>query len=110
MRKLKTADIPACCRCLKKLGLEEKLRALAKKSNTMADAWDNGFDLFWDIFDRATEADGEAVIYSFLAGPFEMTAQEVADLEVPDLLERMKQLAVENDLVGFFRSVGSLMK
>lgn len=110
MRKLKTTDIPACCRCLKKLGLEDKLRALAKESNTMAEAWDNGFDLFWDIFDRATEADGEAVIYNFLAGPFEMTAQEVADLEVPDLLARMKQLAVENDLVGFFGSVRSLMK
>lgn len=110
MRKLKTTDIPACCRCLKKLGLEEKLRALAKKSNTMAEAWDNGFDLFWDIFDRATETDGEAAIYAFLAGPFEMTAQEVADLEIPELMAKMKQLAVENDLVGFFRSAGTWMR
>lgn len=101
MRKLKTSDIPAFCRCLKKLGVKEKVKDLAQKSDTAADAWSKGFDALWDVFDLATEAEGEAHLYAFLAGPFEMTPEEVADLPLPDLFAKCKQLAEENDLAGF---------
>ncbi len=33
MRKLKTSDIPAFCRCLKKLGMKDKLQTIAKEAN-----------------------------------------------------------------------------
>lgn len=110
MRKLKTSDIPAFCRVIKKLGIKEKFQAVAKEADTMADVWDKGFDLVWDIFDAATEHEGEKILYSFLAGPFELTPQEVADLDIEKLFANLQKLAEENNLIGFFKSAAKLMK
>lgn len=110
MRKLKTSDIPAACRCLKKLGVKDRIQAIAQKSDSAKDAWDQGFDLLWDVFDAATESDGEQQLYTFLSGPLEMTPEEVADLPIPDLIASLKELAEENDLTVFFKSAGALMK
>lgn len=110
MRKLKTKDAPALCRCLKKLGLKDKFQTLAREANSVADVWEKGFDFIWDLFDVATEQDGEQVLYDFLAGPFEMTPEEVAELDFDVLMACLKQLAEENNLTGFFKSAAKLMK
>lgn len=110
MRKLKTSDIPSFCRCLKKLGVKDKIQAVAKEANNMRDVWDQGFDLIWGIFDLATETEGENALYSFLAGPFEMTAQEVADLDMETLFANLQQLAEENNLAHFFKFAAKSMK
>lgn len=110
MRKLKTRDIPAACRCLKHLGIKDDIRKLAQNSKSIKDAWDRGFELLWRIFDLATENAGESQIYSFLAGPFEMTAEEVADLDMAELIANLKQLCEENDMGLFFKNAGELMK
>jgi hypothetical protein len=110
MRKLKTSDVPSLCRSLKKLGLKEKFRALAQEANSAKEAWDRGFDIIWELFDAATENGGEVAIYEFLAGPFEMTPEEVADLDLDILIENCQQLAKENNLGAFFKSAAKLMK
>lgn len=110
MRKLKTSDIPSFCRCLKKLGFKDKIQAVAKEAENAKDVWDRGFDLIWGIFDLATEAEGENALYEFLAGPFEMKPKEVADLDFEILFDNLKQLAEENNLIGFFKSAAKLMK
>ena len=113
MRKLKTTDIPAFCRCLKKLGVKEKIQAVAKEANNLKDVWDKwdkGFELIWSLFDLATEAEGEQVLYAFLAGPFEMQPKEVADLDIDVLFANLKQLAEENNLFDFFKFAASSMK
>lgn len=110
MRKLKTTDIPAFCRCLKKLGVKENIQAIAKESNNVRDLWDKGFDLVWSIFDIATEKEGEQALYAFLAGPFEMQPKEVEDLDLDVLFANLKQLAEENNLVAFFKFAASSMK
>lgn len=110
MRKLKTRDVPELCRCLKKLGLQEKFRKLAYESDNMRDVFDKGFDLLWGLFDAATEETGEDTLYTFLAGPFEMTAKEVADLDLDVLLDNLKHMAEENNLMVFFKSAARLMK
>lgn len=110
MRKLKTRDIPAFCRCLKKLGIKDKFQKIAQEADTAAEAWGKGFDLIWDIFDSATEESGESVLYEFLAGPFEMTPEEVADLDFDVLGDSLKQLARDNNLIGFFKSAAKSMK
>lgn len=110
MRKLKTSDIPAFCRCLKKIGVKDKIQAVAKEANNMKDVWDQGFDLIWGIFDMATEAEGEQSLYEFFAGPFEMQPQEVADLDFETLFANLKQLAEENNLTGFFKFAAASMK
>ena len=109
MRKLKTSDVLSACRLLKRCGLKERVREIAGKADTAADAWSRGFDLIYDIFDAATEAQGEAALYDFLAGPLEMTAQQVADLPIPDLFAACKQLAEDNDLRAFFGTVRSFL-
>lgn len=110
MRKLKTCDIPVLCRCVKKLGLKEQIRAIAQESDTAKDVWDRGFDFIWGLFDVATEKAGEACIYEFLAGPFEMTPAEVADLDVDVLLANIQQLIAENNLSAFFKFAAQSMK
>lgn len=110
MRKLKTTDLPAFCRGLKKLGLKDEFKKIAQEAEGIKDVWEKGFEFIWSLFDLATEADGEGVIYEFLAGPFEMTAKEVADLDLDVLIANCQQLAAENNLGAFFRSAAKLMK
>ena len=110
MRKLKTTDLPSFCRSLKKLGLKEEFKKVAQEADAAKDVWDKGFELIWKLFDVATEAEGEWAIYDFLAGPFEMTAQEVADLDLDILIAYCQQLAAENNLGAFFKSAAKLMK
>lgn len=110
MRKLKTSDIPSLCRGLKKLGLKEEFKKIAQEANEMKDVWEKGFDLIWQLFDTATETNGEAVIYEFLAGPFEMTPEEVADLDLDILIDNCKTLARDNNLGAFFKSAAKAMR
>lgn len=110
MRKLKTSDVPVLCRSLKKLGLKERFYALAQDANNAQDVWDRGFDVLWSMFDAATEGTGEVALYEFLAGPFEMTAEQVRDLDLDILLENLQQMAAENNLAAFFKSAARLMK
>ena len=110
MRKLKTSDVLAFCRCLKKLGIKEKIQNIAKEADSAKDIWDKGFDMMWSIFDLATEAEGENALYEFLSGPFEMSAQEVADLDIDAFFDNLKQLAAENNLTVFFKSAARSMK
>ena len=110
MRKLQTADICAAVRCIKELDIRDQVEKLAKEHDTVKDAFSAGFDLIWDIFDKATEKKGEKSLYKFLAGVMETTPEEIEKLPPADFIAEMKQLAEENDLVGFFNSVKGLMK
>lgn len=109
MRKLKTTDIPSLCRTVKKLGLREKFMTLAREANNGKDVWDRGFDLIWGLFDVATEVNGEMAIYEFLAGPFEMTPEEVQNLDLDVLFSNVQQMVAENNLAFFFNSAARLM-
>ena len=110
MRKLKTSDIPVLCRCAKRLGLKDKIRALAEESDSIQDVWSHGFDFVWDLFDTVTEANGERELYEFLSGPFEMTPAEVKDLDFDILMANLQQLARENNLGAFFKFAAASMK
>lgn len=110
MRKLKTSDIPVFCRCVKRLGIKDVIKKACEEANNAADIWDRGFDILWEIFDTATELQGENALYEFFAGPFEMTPAEFADLDFDALIEGMKELASENNLAGFFGYAAKLMK
>ena len=110
MRKLKTTDIPVLCRCLKKVGMKDQFRTIAQEANSIKEAWERGFDLVWGLFDAATEESGEAILYEFLAGPFEMTPEEVKDLDLDVFFESLQQLAAENNLARFFKFAAKSMK
>jgi hypothetical protein len=109
MRKLITRDIPAFCRVLKAIGVDEELREVARVGKA-ADVWAAGYDLVFGIFDKITEKKAEDLLYEFFAGPFEMTGEEVANMEITELFANIKQMVQENDLNGFFKSAATLMK
>ena len=110
MRQLEFSDIFQGSRLLKALGLKEQARELASKADNLEDIWNNGFDFVWNLFDSATETGGERAIYTFLAGPFEMTPEEIEHMPFRQLISHLKQLARENDLLDFFRGAAELMK
>jgi hypothetical protein len=110
MRKLKTRDVFAFARCLKKIGAKDRIQTAAQEANTVKDVWAFGFDMMWDIFDVATEADAEMELYKFFAGPFETTPEGVADMDLDELQAGLKQLAEENNLLSFFKSAAKSMK
>lgn len=110
MRKLKTTDIPAFCRCLKRIGIKEEVQKIAKAANNAKDVWDFGFELIWKIFDVATENKSEKYLYEFFAPIFEVEEKEFEDMPIDQLFEGFKQLAEENNLSNFFKSAGALMK
>lgn len=110
MRKLKTSDIPAFCRCLKKIGIKDEVKKIALEANDAQDAWSKGFDLLYNIFDLATEKKGEAHLYEFLADIFGKTAKELADMPLDEFINGVKQIATENDLRGFFSFAAQSMR
>ena len=110
MRKLETSDVFSACRLMKKLGLKEKFKEAAEKAETAQDLFDNGYGFLWDLFDTATEQKSEAEIYAFLAGPLEMTPEEVKHLHLDKLLASLQQMAVENNLVDFFKSAARFLR
>ena len=110
MRKLITYVIPVFCRCVKKLGLKEQIKDVAQKANTAKDVWAFGFDFVWNLFDIATEQAGESCLYEFLAGPFEMTPEEVRDLDMDILLENIQHMVQNNNLSAFFKFAAAAMK
>jgi hypothetical protein len=110
MRKLKTFDVPKAARLIKRLGIRDKFREIAMEANNAKDVFDPGFDFIWDVIDIATEENNEVVIYEFLAGPFEMTPEQVRDLDLDIMIANIKQLATENNLVSFFKSAAGSMK
>lgn len=110
MRKLKTCDVPSFCRCLKRLGVREQFRAAAAESDSAKELWDRGFDLVWGIFDAATEQSGENALYDFLSGPFEMSAADVSNLDLGDLLKGIQELVADENLTAFFKFAAASMK
>ena len=80
------------------------------KADTAQDLYDKGFDIIWTMVEMATEKDGEAAIYDFLAGPFEMTPDQVGQLELDVLVSNLKQLAAENNLASFFKTAAGSMR
>ena len=110
MKKLTTADVFTAVRLLKSYGLRELAKDLAAKSDSPADLWANGYDFVWALFDQITTEGGEADLYRFLAGPFEMTQEAVKELPIGEMLENLKTLAEENNLPAFFKSAARLMK
>ena len=110
MRKLMTSDVFAFCRVLKRSGAKEEIEKIAKESDTAKDAWSRGFDTIWAIVEGAVEERGEKEIYRFLAGPLEMSAEEIEQMPPADFFKALKTLAEENDLRGFFDAVAKLTR
>lgn len=111
MRKLKGSDLFNTLRLIKKAQMKDELLPVIKQltSGGMS-AEDIGITGILTIIEILTEKKAEQGIWEMLAGPFEMKPEEVADLDLLDLAEKMEQLAKENDLKRFFTMLSGLMQ
>lgn len=95
---------------IKRVGIKKQIENITKSIDKLSDIEAVGFDIMWQLFDAITEAQGEQEVYNFLAGPFQLTPQEVADLDLADFLDGLKLIAKENNLVGFFKFAANSMR
>ncbi len=110
MRKLNTKDVFAFARIVKASGMRTELKAIIREISERED-WnveDIGMESVLAILEALAEKKSETAICEMLAGPFEMTAEEVQNLELNDLLGYMRRMIEENDLRSFFSYVSGI--
>lgn len=90
---------------------KETVKAAIKQNNSPKKDAENakeqlkeklGIDVFMLLIERAPQVETE--IYDLLAGICGVTAEEIAEIEITELIEVMKKIAAENDLTSFFTS------
>lgn len=103
MRKLNTADVFAMARIIRASGMREELRDLIQRAAGSDSPVESiGVEGFLVIMESLAERRAETAIYEALAGPLEMSADEVSKLSLDELAERSTELAEMNDLKRFF--------
>lgn len=110
MRKLQTNDVFAALRVIKAANLREEIKPVLKKAaEGKADVQSVGIDGILSLVELLSEKKAESAMYEVLAGPFEMSAAEVAALDIVTLAENIQTLARENDLKVFFGYVSGIL-
>lgn len=115
MRKLNTADVFAFCRLVKATDAREQLRgivsAVAKRKDAgePVDVTQVGVDGVLAIVEAAVEPKAEALVYKFLSGPLECKPEDVASMDLADLIPALREMAEINNLTVFFDSVSGIL-
>lgn len=110
MRKLNTSDIFAALRVIRAANLREELKPLLKRAaEGSASLEDVGIDGIISAMEMMAEKKAERAVYEVLAGPLEISADEVAALDILDFAQRVEQIAKENDLKAFFGYVSGIL-
>lgn len=112
MTKLKAKDLFQGIRLLKAIDFKEESAqffADVIKDNSKTEQ-EKGMDFIMFLMDLATEQKCENEIYKFLASPFEMTSEEVANLDALDFLENVTKVANFNEWKDFFSKAVKAMK
>lgn len=110
MRKLNTTDVFAALRLVKRAGIKEGLKPyLAMAASGKASVEDVGIEGILGFIEMVSEPESERAIYEVLARPFEMTADEVATMELDKLMQCLETLEKENNLKVFFKSLSGMI-
>lgn len=109
MRKMNTADLFRGSRLITSIGLKEDILELTEKSKDFKSVNDLGYELIFRMFAKATTAETESRIYEFLAPPFEMTAEKIAELPLDELMKSFHEILDFPQLLAFFKRAVSLM-
>ena len=110
MRKIITADVFKALRLIQKSGLRDKLtevvQEIARGDMEVEKAGIMGMLAVLEVF---SEEKCEHLIYEWLAGPAELEAEEIAQLELSDLAALLKRLSEENNIRYFFTVLCGLL-
>lgn len=104
MRKLKTSDLFELARCINKIGLKDEIKKITMNANNINDIAENGFEIIFGLIDVASAKKAEKPIYEFLSKPFEMSADEVADLDLPEFIKGLTDIASVSTWKTFFKT------
>lgn len=112
MRSLRNKDLFAFTRMVKEAGIDQEIKALVMKINNIKDISSEsfGYDIMFTLFNATAEKENEQKLYNFLSGPFEMDPEEIAEMELTDTYEALKQVADVNKWKGFFISAANMTK
>ena len=61
------------------------------------------------LMEMMAEKKAERAVYEVLSGPLEISADEVAALDILDFAQKVEQIAKENDLKAFFGYVSGIL-
>ena len=127
VRKLNTADLFELMRMVKRTGVKDELKKVAKKmpkkekqpqlvvvGNEETDKSEIvqekpsqaevGIDLAFSIMEIFSNKNAEDEIYKFIARPFQCTPKEVAENDLMDTIEKLKDVADAGKWASFFKS------
>lgn len=112
MRELQSGDIFGACRLLNAIGVRDELKKVAESVNTLQDlkGFDVGFNLIYDLFERATTSEAEQEWYKFFANIFECKPEEIKKMDPCDFIDKVLEVADIEKWRNFFSKVLSLMK
>lgn len=102
MRGLKTKDIRPALKLVKIMNLGEEIKNIAEKANDIGSA---GVEIIGLILSRYADTESaEKAFMEFLSGPFEMSVDEVLELEIEELMKGIRQIGIDK-LVNFFKTL-----
>ncbi len=84
MRKANIHDLFNASRLLNKLDLKDEVFKIQSTINSDSNEERIGFDFVLNVFEKASGNEMENEIYKVLSGPFEMTEEEVAKMEIAE--------------------------
>lgn len=110
MRKVNTRDVFEAMRLIQKSGLKEKLtpviKEIAEKGTAVVDTGIMGILSVIEVF---SENRCEQMICEWLAGPFEMDAESVEEMDLEQLADALEALGRENNIRRFFSVLSGLL-
>ncbi len=127
VRKLNTADLFEFMRMVKRTGVKDEIKKLAKnmpkkeKPPKLTEVGDEvaetpevvqekpsqaevGIDLAFSVMEIFSNKKAEDEIYKFIARPFQCTPEEVAENDLMDTIENLKEVADAQKWASFFKS------
>lgn len=115
MRLLKAKDLFPALRVVNKAGIRDEIVRMADKvkdGKVKLETREIGIEVIFNILGQAGEPAAEEAIYEFLSGPMEMTPAEIKDLDLADLVEKIKEAVELNKdvLKPFFASLAGLIR
>lgn len=110
MRNLQTKDIFIMSRLIMSLNLKEELKNIASKVDKNSDINSVGYEVFFTILGKCTDASSEKKIYEFLSGPLEIKPEEVETMDLLDLLEKLMEVANLDKWKLFLSKASQLIK
>lgn len=103
MRELKVKDIRPASKIISIMNVGDEIKNIVKNN---ANAENAGIEIIGLILKKYGESEeAEDAIATFLAGPFEMSADEVKELSLTEFADNIKAIGGIKALSSFFKSV-----